>query len=222
MADVSEKCLLAFKYGDKNKVIELLPKMQQPQNTTFRFLDWGSCALVHLAAFHGWDDMCQILVETYHCDPTAKNDEQRSPLHLACRYDHVRVVDYLLRLPNVTRTINDNDIDGHTPLYYACKYAHFEVLEALLRVPSIAIPTEDLTYFKFSVVSVLASRRDWWKTECFILPYFNIFMTGNSGSGKSTLATLLVELTQGIPSQHGKVSGVKTLTAGVCHMQCIR
>ena len=199
MADVKEKCLLAFKNGDKEKVIKLLPKIQQPQNTTFFSFGCNNCTLVHLATRWGWDDVCQLLVETYHCDPTAKGEWQRSPLHWACNFGHVRMVNYLLRLPNVTKTINDKDMLGYTPLYLACTRARLEVIEALLRVPSIAIE---------------------WKTEYFIGPYFNIFMTGNSGAGKSTLAALLVELTQYSPSRHGKVSGVKTLTAGVCHMQC--
>ena len=154
---------------------------------------------IHLATFWGWDDICQLLVKTYNFDPTAKDDNQRNPLHWACFHGHVRLVDYLLRLPNVTRTINDKDTYGCTPLYLACRHAHFGVVETLLRVPFIAID---------------------WKTEYDMEPYFNIFMTGSSGSGKSTLAALLVELTQYSPSQHGKVSGVKTLTVGVCHMQC--
>ena len=199
MEDVREKCLLAFDNGDKEKVIKLLPKMQKPQNTTFCYLFLNNCTLVHFATRWGWDDVCQLLVQTYNCDPTAKDDRQSSPLHWACFYGYVRVVDYLLRLPNVTRTINDKDKDGDTPLNLAFNNTYTEVVEALLEVPSIAID---------------------WKTESFILPYFNIFMTGNSGSGKSTLAALLVELSQNSPSQHGKVSGVKTLTAGVCHMQC--
>ena len=218
MADVRKECVYAFKNGDKEMVKKLLPKLHQPQYVKVRFY-CNDCTLVHCAAKWGWDDICQLLVETYDCDPTAKSTWQQSPLHWACTHGHVTVVNYLLRLPNVMRTINDKNVYGRTPLYLACRCAHLEVIKTLLRVSSITIPTEQLTRFNFAVLSMLANRID-WNTKCCIQPYFSVFMTGNSGAGKSTLATLLVELARDIPSQHGQVSGVKTLTAGVCHMQC--
>ena len=196
MEDVRAKCIHAFQTGNKEKALELLSKVHQPQTITTEF---EKRTLVHDAAWHGWDDVCKLLVEKYDCDPTAKDGLGKTPLHLACRKGQVSSVNYLLTLPKVLSTINDMDDDGHTPLHIAYYFSRMPVVEILLTIPSVTVD---------------------WNKELSVSPSFNVFLTGNSGAGKSTLAAVLIELARSTPSQHGQVSDIKTLTEGVCPIRC--
>ena len=130
------------------------------------------------------------------------------------------VVSYLLSLPTVLPTINDKDVYGRSALDLACINEHLPVIKLLLRQPSIIMPTNKLWSRNFDVLSLLSDRME-WSTEFDIEPYSRVFMAGNSGAGKTTLTTAILSLDPRSNVSHdGQVSGVKTLTAGICPTQC--
>ena len=105
MGNVSQRCLRAFKDGQEEVARKLLPTVPHPQSLA----DSDNSSLLHLAAWHGWHDMCRLLVEKYNVCPTDKNVKGWSPLHLACFNCRATVVSYLLSLSTVLPTINDKD-----------------------------------------------------------------------------------------------------------------
>ena len=227
MAKILKKCVHAFRNGNKEVAWQSLREVDQP-NALVDCDSWDM-GLIHHAAKHGWSDICRILVEKYHCDPLAVDREGATPLRWACDVGSVPTVEYLLSLPKVMMTVNDRDGNGDTPLHSACKFGHLPVIEVLLSHPSVSItemdayglmPIECLTKFNYAILNEFSRKGIDWDTNVFVQPYFNVFMAGNTEAGKTTLTHTLEELTLDIPSQHGRVSGVKADTAGVSSTQC--
>ena len=216
MADVRDQCLDAFVSGQEEEARQLLPTVQHPQSLTSS----DNTTLLHLAALYGWHDMCHLLVDHYKLCPTDKDVTGWSPLHWACRHGSATVVSYLLSLPTVLPTINDKTVGGGSALDLACIREYLPVIKLLLRQASIIMPTNILWSSKFDVLSLLSDRME-WSTEFDIEPYSRVFMAGNSGAGKTTLTTAILSLDPRSNVSHdGQVSGVKTLTAGICPTQC--
>ena len=215
MADLREPCRRAFEDGHKDDALRLLAQVRQPYQD-----------FVHWAAIHGWQDLCQQLVENYNLSPSDGADIfgygfMRRPLHRACINGRVEVVEYLLTLPSVMLTVNEGDGGyGWSALEWACKYEHLSVLELLLSEPSIHMPT-NLLSDNFDILSFL-SRRISWRSEFSVMSYFHVFMVGNTAAGKTTLTEAMLQLADDSRSRHGgkMVSDVKTLTAEICPSQC--
>ena len=228
MAGVEKDCLDAFYYENKNEVLKLLPKLRSPETIRDSRYGWEGSTLVQHAAGIGWDDVCKLLVKDYKCDSTTAAENGASPLHTACVFGKVATVKYLISLPSVMRRINDKDKMSNTPLHYACLRCKFAVTEILLETNSVNIteennegltPIEMLRNYSYNKFTRLARKID-WNTQLLVKSYFNVFLLGNSAAGKSTLAAVMLELTRDAPTQHGQISNVKELTAGVVPTQC--
>ena len=215
MVDIQNQCLGAFVNEEKEVAAKLLPTELHPRSLTTT----DNRTLLHLAAENGWDDICRLLVEQYHLSATSKDGYGWSPLHLACQHGREAVVSYLLSLPTVQSTINDEGVFRMSALDSACSNEHTSVMKLLLRQPSILMPTNKLLSDKFPVLSLLANRIE-WNTEFPIKPYFRVFMAGNSGAGKTTLTTAMLRLDPSSTVSHDDQVSVKTLTAGICPIQC--
>ncbi|CAM6038729.1 unnamed protein product [Sphagnum compactum] len=61
----------------------------------------------------------------------ATNDEENTPLHLAAKEGHVKIVDVMLQFAREL-TINANNIRGNTPLHLAAIHGHVDVVNKLL------------------------------------------------------------------------------------------
>ena len=213
MEDLRKLCLCAFDDGCKEDALKWLSLLQQPDPH-----------LVHLAARNGWHNLCRQLVESYNLSPSDEaqifdDGVMYRPLHLACMEGRVEVVKYLLTLPPVMLTVNECDGGiGGSAIEWACGYDRLSVLELLLNEPSVQMPN-NLHSNNFSVLSLL-SRRMSWSTEFSVRPYFPVFMAGNTAAGKTTLTEALLQLTHSLSRRGMMVSGVKTMTAGICPSQC--
>ena len=206
--DISEQCLCAFRYCQKEDALRLLPKVQQPHQD-----------LVLYAAKHGWHDILQDLIENYYLSSTDKGVifSRHGPLQIACAYNRAEVVKYLLTFPSVLLTVNDEDDDGMSALDHACYSVCPAAIEMLLTEPSVCMPNKKLYNHRFAILSLLSSKMN-WSTELYINLHFPVFMAGNSGAGKTTLTTVMKRLTEYRYSD--PVSEVKTLTAGICPTRC--
>ena len=229
MAGVEEKIL--FRFGNKEKTLKLLPKLRSPETIRNCCYPWRGYTLVHHAAWNGWEDVCKLLVEKYNCEPTAVDADGSSPLHVACAFcfGNEAVVKYLVSLPSVLRRINEKDNYSRTSLYTVCSQDNLAILEILLETNLVNIaegntlgrmtPFQILSEYGYNVLSRVANKID-WSPQLNVKSFFNVFLVGNTAAGKSTLAATMLELTRYIPTQHGRISNVKELTAGVVPTQC--
>ncbi|RWS08098.1 transient receptor potential cation channel subfamily A member 1-like protein, partial [Dinothrombium tinctorium] len=62
----------------------------------------------------------------------AKNNENRSPLHLAARYDRHNIVQQLLESQKGHLIVNEMDGDGLTALHIACEFGYIKTVKLLL------------------------------------------------------------------------------------------
>ena len=228
MFGVRKECLDAFYYRDKEKALKLLPQLRNPETIRDSREGCQGFTLVHHAAYNGWADVCKLLVDEHKCDPTTVDDDGWSPLHDAIAFGRQATVKYLISLPSVLRGINNKNNNGDTPLHLACRYGNFATIEILLETNSVNIteennkgltPIEMLRSYSYRMFTRLADKIN-WTTQLLVKSFFNVFLVGNSAAGKSTLAAVLLELTRTIPTQHGQISNVKELTAGVVPTQC--
>ena len=188
---------------------------------------------MHHAARRGWGDVCKLLVEKYNFEPTAVDGNGMSPLHIACQYGRKNSVKYLVTLPSVLSKINDKDTTyGRTSLHLAGQWGVIlgsgSVIEILLETNAVnttevdkdgLTPLEILSNHPYGVLNKVANIID-WSTQIPVKSFFNVFLVGNSGAGKSTLAAAMLELTRDAPTQHGRISDVEELTAGIVPTQC--
>ena len=228
---VEKECLDVFGSGSKEEALKLLPKLSNPKTVIDSRDDWKGWRLIHHAAYRGWGGVCKLLVEQYDCEPTAVDDEGRSPLHIACSVGRAKSVEYLITLPSVLNRINDKDstTNGFTPLHWTCVGgACNSVIEILLSSNCVSIlkvdrfertPLEVLSNYTYDVLHIFANITD-WSTQLPVKSFFNVFLVGNSGAGKSTLAAAMLELTGYDATQHGQISSVEEITEGIVPMQC--
>lgn len=81
----------------------------------------GVCAL-HVASLHGYEKIVNLLLKRAGADPNVKTKtNQRTPLHLACQYNNIECVSFLLK--NGAR-VNIKDSGGNTALHFCCTNGH--------------------------------------------------------------------------------------------------
>ena len=120
--DLEQQCVAAFKQGNHDQAVQLLPQLQQPGDVTTEFKIYGKrnrdVTLLHLAAYHGWLDIIKTVqqhVLVYDC----RDSEGLTPLHYAASSgNNLAVIDYLIKTlgcdPNA-KTTRQN-----LPLHVAC------------------------------------------------------------------------------------------------------
>ena len=145
----------AFTRHDKLEVLRLLPLIDQPH--TVRDEDclggpFRGFALLHLAAWNGWLDICKVLIEKYSCQPDDTDGVGRSVLHFACLHGHVEVVKYLLTFPSVSANLTHCDSFGRSAM-------------------------EFVTKSKYAILSMFSSYLE-SSMELRAHPFFKIFLSG--------------------------------------------
>ena len=72
---------------------------------------------LHIAAFRGYFDICQLILENVE-EKNPANKMGKTPLHLAAQGGHLGIVQLIIK--NVEQK-NPPDEDGNTPLHYAAR-----------------------------------------------------------------------------------------------------
>ena len=100
---IGEACKLAFKQGEHDEALRLLPSLQQPAAVRTDHclvnehgLVLTNVLLLHLAALHGWMDIVASLVCEYNCSSQCCDSRGHTPLHYAAVGGSLPVVQYLI------------------------------------------------------------------------------------------------------------------------------
>ena len=125
----------AFRYGNKQNAVQLLPQIRQPADIRTVYNVPGMrhasmVSLLHLAAYHGWMDIVTDLITEYKCDTNCKDTHGRTPLHYATMNNHLEVVRYFIKERHCDPMTKDRH--GNTPLHLACDYSHTHLVQCLL------------------------------------------------------------------------------------------
>ena len=106
-------------------------------------------SLLHLACRNGVLEMTRMLVQQYHCDINARDDQGQTPLHCAVKWfaphttrkDQEAVVTYLVRIKNCNLVSKDED--GNTPLHEACYQGNSEIVKLLLNTGQCDVTSQN-------------------------------------------------------------------------------
>ena len=147
----------AFTNGDYERASELLKEVRDSENIgllwfypeNHKHIDCNmySVTLLHLAAYHGWLDICHQLVTEYKYNPHVQYSfgsltyistqtyfysrlPPPPPLFYATLSGHYEVVKYLINKCNCDP--HRQSIEGETPLYLACLGEHYEIVQHLV------------------------------------------------------------------------------------------
>ena len=113
----ADQLLSVFRYsGNEQEAIRLLSAFTD-QSEIKNIKDSDSRYLIHIAAAHGWTDIVELLVTTYHCDPNCTNNWGETSLHRACANNHLATVK-LLTTQNCLNPLQASR-GLITPLYYS-------------------------------------------------------------------------------------------------------
>ena len=97
---LGEACKQAFKQGDHDEALWLLPSLQQPAavQTDHQWpgIKCTNVSLLHLAALHGWMDIVASLVCEYNCSSQCCDSSGHTPLHYAAVGGSLPVIQYLI------------------------------------------------------------------------------------------------------------------------------
>ena len=125
-------CMTAFKQGNRDRAMQLLPQLKDPSALTTEFMIFGelrtNVSLLHLAAYHGWLDIIKT-VKTFLTN-NCRDSNGHTPLHYAAAMDSVPVVAYLItELKYDPKTPNNY---GNLPLHKACLTGQLHVAKYLI------------------------------------------------------------------------------------------
>lgn len=123
-------CKFAFKYGDYNLAVRMLPEVQHPEAITTDFQLSRDVSLLHLAAYHGWLD----IVARLHINADTKDSHGLTPLNYAAARDNLEMVKYLFIKQQEVAPGQHNWFDcfGSFPLHAACYHGHLNAAEYLI------------------------------------------------------------------------------------------
>ena len=130
-----EKCVNAFRCGNKSLAEQLLPAHTRPAAalTTidrFRRSTVRMVSLLHLAAYHGWTDTASLLVSVHKCSAKLKDSKGYLPLHYAAYAGHLEIVKYFT--VELLCDPMDKSSDGATPLHLACENDQLSMVKYLI------------------------------------------------------------------------------------------
>ncbi|XP_064398913.1 uncharacterized protein LOC135345417 [Halichondria panicea] len=107
-----ERLLKTFRSGEFEQAIEILSQAESQSIDLRDVSDADGKTLLHLACRKNWVDWYHIvyrLVEKYHCDVAAVDEDGNTLLHEAYQCGNLPCIDYLLTLP----TCNPDAINKH-------------------------------------------------------------------------------------------------------------
>ena len=231
-----DRCIEAFKLGEKQKAKDLLPSVERPAAVKIEEVTFASGGkklnLLHCAAYHGWDDLAKELIAVHILNPRDRDSEGRDALHYACSGGDLYLVQYLIDELNCKPSRARN---GDTPLHNACEFGHANVAQFLLSTGLVdpeaknkagntalncAKPGSNIDQI-FRVFKQCGAAVKAFPVHSFA----KAILTGNSAAGKSSLAEVIKRRANrtALETLQDRFSNrtveVKLLTAGINSLQ---
>ena len=91
LAELETKCYDAFNCGRRDEALRLLKQVEDPHTVKSN----NNFTVLHCAAYHGWLDVVEELINDHQFDPDCKDDDGNTPLSKAKGNGKQSVVDYL-------------------------------------------------------------------------------------------------------------------------------
>ena len=73
------RCYDAFNYGRRDEALRLLKQIEDPHTVKSN----NNFTVLHCAAYHGWLDVVEVLINDHQFDPDCKDDDGNTPLSRA-------------------------------------------------------------------------------------------------------------------------------------------
>ena len=96
---------------------------------------------LHDAIIHRHLDTIKYLIEVKKADLNVKDDDGRTPLHLAAEKDHLSIVKSLIKDKKADLNVKDND--GNTPLHLAVEKHHLDTVKCLIEAKKADLNVQD-------------------------------------------------------------------------------
>ena len=126
---MADRCLFAFRYGDKEEALRLLKVAKDPREVKGS----GGWTLLHEAAGWGWTDIVDLLITKYNCNVNSvDNSYNRTPVYFASDFGQLNVIKSLCNTGKCDLFIKD--YLGRTPLDIARLWGHHETVEYLTNI----------------------------------------------------------------------------------------
>ena len=152
---MDDECADVFRNGDYNRALELLQKVSNPKNIKVSnfftqnykpiySIQYEKISLLHVAAYHGWLDICHQLIAEYKHDPYvygsfgsltrtsyfSQHTTPPPPLFYATLRGKHKIITYLINKYHCDP--HQQSENGETPLYLACLGGHYEIVTYLI------------------------------------------------------------------------------------------
>lgn len=114
---------------DNIKVVKALLASKAAQRV-IDLWDKESNTSLHIACTHGYEEVAILLMDA-KADVQKRNNDEKTPLHLASYFGQNDVVDNIIAIK--PSTINDFDQKGNSALHLAAMNGHFDVITYLLK-----------------------------------------------------------------------------------------
>jgi ankyrin repeat protein len=134
-------------FNDNDEIVQYLRTVCHANELALN--DDGETALpygydFHMAAMNGNLNNLIQCIQNDGINIEATNTHGYTALHLACRYGHLNVVDYLIQTCHVNvSTCESPRVSGYNSLHIACIHGHYNVVEYLLQQNHIHVDTKD-------------------------------------------------------------------------------
>ena len=115
----------AYKKKEHQKVNKLVQQLKE-RNIDFKLIVGEGTTTLHLMSFHGNLGMVKLLVEMYG-NAEAKDENQQTPLHLACMQGHLDIAQYLYY--ECGCNLQCEDKDGWMPIELAFFHNQIEIVK---------------------------------------------------------------------------------------------
>ena len=115
----------ACKKRESSAVNKAIQKLKQ-RNVKFKLIVGEGTTTLHLMSFYGNLGMVKLLIEMYG-NAEAKDENQRTPLHLACMQGHLDIAQYLYY--ECGCNLQCEDKDGWKPIELAGFHNHTDIMK---------------------------------------------------------------------------------------------